>query len=126
MRFRAPALAPCLAPRSGGVRAAVHGRRLALGSGGSLLGRRRLLGDGPPVRLLADRIELLLEPGILPALELGLPLLEDGEEGRRDEDRGEGARADADQQREGELLQRVAAEEDERRDRQERDEARRE
>ena len=57
---------------------------------------------------------------------LGLALLEHREQRRGDEDRGVRARPDADQQREREVLERVAAEHEERDDREERDERRRE
>src|SRR5581483_269371 len=56
--------------------------------------------------------------------ELGLALLPDREQRRRDEDRRVRTRGDADDQREREVLQRRAAEQEERADGQERDEGR--
>ena len=54
-------------------------------------------------------------PGVLALRVLGLALLEDGEERRGDEDRRVRARGDADEEREREVLERVAAEEEQRR-----------
>src|SRR5918996_4852989 len=104
-----------------GRAAAVRGRRDRLRRG-RRHGRRRL--RGPPVGL--GGLELLQEAGLLALLVLGLALLEDDEEGRGDEDGREGARADADQEGERELLERVAAEEDEGAHGQQGDEGRRE
>src|SRR5439155_23288681 len=56
---------------------------------------------------------------------LRLALLPDREQRRRDEDRRVGAREDADEEREGEVLQRRAAEEEQRADGEQRDEGRR-
>ena len=56
-----------------------------------------------------ERAEVVPTPG-----ELGLALLEDGEERRGEEDRRVRAGADSDEEREREVLERVAAEEVER------------
>src|SRR5262249_17257010 len=61
---------------------------------------------------------------VLPPRVLGLAFLPDSEQRRRDEDRGVGTRDDADDQREGEVLERRAAEDVEADDRQQRDERR--
>src|ERR671910_810976 len=87
---------------------------------------RRLRG-GELLRLLqqaTDRAGVAAERLVLAAGVLGLPLLQHGRQRRRDEDRGVGAGPDADEQREREVLERLAAEEVERADRQERDERR--
>src|SRR5579859_3508601 len=71
------------------------------------------------VGLRALTFGLLLAPRVL-----RLPLLPDREDRRCEEDRGVGARRDADDEREGEVLERRAAEDLEADDRQQRDERR--
>ena len=91
-------------------RARPHPLAVALRRGGDLLGLggERAADRGDP----GERAEV-----VAATCELGLALLERGDERRGEEDRRVGTRPDADEQREREVLERVAAEEVQRRDR---------
>jgi hypothetical protein len=116
MRPGPPTLAPALALRLRLGDSAVtrrrrsrSGRRLGRGRRSRdehLLGLLLRLGDGPG-RPAQDDVLL----GSRPALELVAPFHQDGEERRRDEERRDRAQADADEESEGEVLQRRPAEE---------------
>src|SRR3954470_1196842 len=123
MRPRPPSLATLLAASRRGIRAIDDRARLGgRWSGDRLL--RRYLG----LRLLGrlECSELLLQARGLALGELGLALLQHDEQRRRDEDRRVGAGENPHQQGECEVLQSVAAEEEQGGDREERDERRRE
>jgi hypothetical protein len=104
-------LPSALALRRSG-RALTAGDRDELGHGRGL-GRGRLLG------LLERHLRLLpadLAVDVLPARVLRLALLPDREQRGRDEDRRVGAGADPNEESEREVLERLTAEEEERRD----------
>src|SRR5262249_4926284 len=139
MRPRTPPLLPLLSAGAcgGGLRRSPGveqpGRRLCGEGRLGLLERQRArvehratLGLPRPAasRRPAVRILAFLLGEVLPPRVLGLALLPDSEQRRRDEDRGVGTRDDADDQREGEVLERRAAEDEEADDRQQRDERR--
>src|SRR5262249_17752687 len=107
MRTRAPPLPAALS--------------LLFGRGDDVLDRvdrrqvRGRFGRGGLLGLLEDRLggtAVALDLDVLAACELRLALLQDRQQRRRDEDRRVGARGDADEQREREVLQGRAAEDE--------------
>src|SRR5262245_2064840 len=125
-------------PAALAARLAAVGGRLAVPAVTGLRrrGRRRdrhrlSLEHYPGLRLVCGRpglegiVHLLDQAGVLAALVLGLALLDDREERRRDEDRRVRTGGDADEDREREVLERLAAEDEEREDREQRDDRRR-
>ena len=110
-----PPKRPRPAPRP--ARPTVPARR-GLATTGSGAGSAGASSSTPPTETSAERI-VVAAPRVL-----GLTLLEDREQRRGDEDRRVRAGADSDEEREREVLERVAAEEPQRRDRDERDERR--
>src|SRR5579864_960994 len=111
MRSRAPALAALVAPC---LRAGIRRRRLDhVHELRRRLRRQRLLGLGErnrarveaPATTAVDRHTVGVARKLLPLRELGLALLPDREQRRRDEDRRVGTRRDTDEEREREVLQ---------------------
>ena len=117
-RSRFAAAAADVGPSEGGAGGAVTAAAAAAsaGSASASIGIGRRVEQRGADRSL-DRALVVAPPG-----ELGLALLEHRDQRGADEDRGVRTRADPDQQREGEVLECGAAEQEQREDRQQRDE----